>query len=506
MLAVAYLALRRSLIAPAGGKPAVIRGLLASVAETAPYAALFALFLLIWQTTIQPAAANAISLQFTWPGFLASLREGLWSSDLRAFYARVADSPDIVAMLVATALCSTIAFCALLFRRRWPGTDAEVIELPQLVDVLVVLACVAAPTVALESSSSVWMPGTRWPMIYQVTTPALLLAIAALLLIMLARPGLRRYCLWSTAVADFVGVGAAFSLAHNQWQEEITANEKFVRDGLFRLIAEDFASGRKPPLQILIMLDEKSRGRWRSSDTLSPVIARVWLKRDDISFRLVPWYPTPADVWASWWPVQFGPDSEGVTSAKLWGGVTPYENLRILDIKGDTAQRISIADRDAFRGWEVKWQRSGPISLPQPRAFCPVTWSADQDALSAGWSIAERDERGPFRWTTSRSARLTLPSDCRNRALLRVVAASALSPRNIDNLDLDANGHKLQYRRIIVDGEVVYEAELPAEVVGQKPLLDIDLAVSALDSIPNATRQFGIAIRQVEIQPADRPH
>src|SRR5262245_11884624 len=72
MLAVAYLALRRSLIAPAGGKPAVIRGLLASVAETAPYAALFALFLLIWQTTIQPAAANAISLQFTWPGFLAS--------------------------------------------------------------------------------------------------------------------------------------------------------------------------------------------------------------------------------------------------------------------------------------------------------------------------------------------------------------------------------------------------------------------------------------------------
>ena len=118
----------------------------------------------------------------------------------------------------------------------------------------------------------------------------------------------------------------------------------------------------------------------------------------------------------------------------------------------------------------------------------------------------ERDERGPFRWTTSRSARLTLPSDCRNRALLRVVAASALSTRNIDDLELDANGHKLQYRRMIADGNVVYEAELPAQIVGQKPLLDIDLAVSALDSVPNATRQFGIAIRRIEIQPADRPH
>jgi hypothetical protein len=507
MLAIAYLALRRSQIAPTGGKPAIMRVLLTAVADTAPYVALFALFLLIWQTTIHPAAANAISLQFTWSGFLSSLREGLWTSDLRTFYWRVAQSPDLVAIVVAAAACTTIAFGALLLRRRWPETDARLIELPQLVDVFVVLACVAAPTVALESSSSVWIPGTRWPMIYQVTTPALLLAIAALFMLMLTRPGLRRYCLWSTAVAVFVGIGAAFSLAHNQWQEEITANEKFVRDGLFRLIAEDFASGRKPPLQVLIMLDEKSRGRWRSSDTLSPVIARVWLKRDDISFRLVPWYPTPADVWASWWPVQIGPDSEGVTNAKVWGGVTPYENLRILDVKGDTAQRISIADRDAFRGWEVKWQRSSPISLPQPRVpFCPVTWSADQDALLAGWSIAERDERGPFRWTTSRSARLTLPSDCRNRALLRVFAASALSTRNIDNLELDANGHKLQYRRMIADGEFVYEAELPAEIVGQKPLLDIDLAVSALDSIPNATRQFGIAIRQVEIQPADRPH
>ena len=52
--------------------------------------------------------------------------------------------------------------------------------------------------------------------------------------------------------------------------------------------------------------------RWRSDDTLSPVIARVWLQRDDVSFRLIPWFPRPSSLWASWWPIRFGPDAEGV--------------------------------------------------------------------------------------------------------------------------------------------------------------------------------------------------
>jgi hypothetical protein len=502
------LALIPSAVAAAAGSIRIGRGLLTAATDTAPFVALFGLFLLIWQTTIHPAAVDAISLHFTSSGLLASLREGAWTSDFATFYRRLLASSDLIAIVAAAAVCSIIAFCALLLRRRWPGIEAAVIEIPRLVDVVVVLACVASPTVALESGSSIWTPGTRWPMIYHVTTPAFMLSVAALFLIMTTRASVRRYRLWIAAVSAVVGAGAAFSLAHNYWQIEVADNEKFVRDSLSRMVAEEFALGRNPPLQVLIMLDETSRSRWWSNSTRSQVIARAWLQRDDISFRLVNWYPILEAHLASWWAVRFGPDSEGVSNAKAWGGEVPYDRLRILEISGHTARRISVADRDTFKGWQVEWQRTGPITLPEGSSvpFCPVTWSADQDALSAGWSIAERDERGPFRWTTSRSARLTLPSDCRNRALLRVFAASALSTRNIDNLELDANGHKLQYRRMIADGEFVYEAELPAEIVGQKPLIDIDFAVSALDSFPNATRQFGIAIRRVEIRPADRPH
>jgi hypothetical protein len=427
----------------------------------------------------------------------------VWTSDFTAFYRRVISSPDFVAFILTAAGCCVLTFIALLWRRRCAGIAGSVIAMPQLVDVYVVLACIACPTVALESGSPVWTPGTRWPMIYQLTIPALFVTLIALILMTVTIAGALRYRLWSAAVSIAVGMGALFSLAHNQLQVEITQNEKFVRDSLLRLISEDLALGRRPPLQVLLKLDPVSRSRWRSSDTLSPVIARVWLKREDISFRLIPWFPTPSSAWASWWPIRFGPDSEGVGNAKLWNGGIPYDDVRILEVKARTARRVSIADRRDFDGWEVQWQRDKPITVPGIDAtqFCPLIWSAAQDALLSGWSVDERDEKGPMRWTTSRSARLTLPSACRNRSILRVIVAYAVSRRNIEDLALYVDGQKLRYHRTFSDGDFVYEAELPSAALSARPVLDIELVVGSLDILPGAAHRFGVAVRRMEIVP-----
>jgi hypothetical protein len=340
-------------------------------------------------------------------------------------------------------------------------------------------------------------------MIYQLTIPALFVTLVALILVTVTIGGSLRYRLWSGAVSIAVGIGALFSLAHNQLQVEITQNEKFVRDSLLRLISEDLALGRRPPLQVLLMLDPVSRSRWRSLDTLSPVLARVWLQREDISFRLIPWFRAPSSAFASWWPIRFGPDSEGVGNAKLWKGGIPYDDVRILQVKGRTARRVSVADRHDFEGWEVQWQREKPITLPGIDAMklCPLIWSADQDALSTGWGVRERDEKGPMRWTTSRSARLTLPSGCRNRSILRVIVAYAVSARNIEGLTLYVNGQRLQYHRKFADGNSVYEAQLPSAALSARPVLDVDLVVGSLDILPGVARQFGVAVRRVEIVP-----
>jgi hypothetical protein len=129
-----------------------------AVVDTAPYVALFGLFLLLWQNTINPAVIGAISLRFRPAALLASLREGVWTSDFTAFYLRVVSSPDFIAFILAAAVCCLLIFIALLFRRRCAGTAGSVIAMLRLADVYVVLACIACPTVALESSSPVWTP------------------------------------------------------------------------------------------------------------------------------------------------------------------------------------------------------------------------------------------------------------------------------------------------------------------------------------------------------------
>ena len=128
-------------------------------------------------------------------------------------------------------------------------------------------------------------------------------------------------------------------------------------------------------------------------------------------------------------------------------------------------------------------------------------WSADSDALLSGWGVEERDPKGPMRWTINRSARLTLPAACHDRSFLRVVVAYAISMRNIEGLTLRVNGEKLPYRRTITDGNVVYETDALPTTLTAGPLLNIDFDVDALDSLPGAARQFGVAVRRVELIP-----
>jgi hypothetical protein len=362
VLAIFYLAIRRAPAPRLDALRSVLERARAAVLDTLPYLVLFGLFFLIWQTTMGPFAP-VVSFHFSGAALLQSLREGVWTSDLAFFYQNIVTSPHRLAFIAAAAVCAAVAFLALQWRERSAAAEAPGVGGRGLVDVLVVVACIAAPTIALESGSAAWTPGTRWPMIYQLTSPVLLLAFVAALLWAAAPP--LRMRLWSGAVALAIAIGALFSLGYNRVQVEITANEKFIRDSMRRLVAQDLAAGLSPPTQILLKLDlPNNRLRWRSSDILSPTIARVWLQRDDVSFRLVPWSAAPNSYWASWWPIRFGPDAEGVGNAKVGGGVVPYHELRILSISGRSARRLTRADRDDFAGYDVQWSRDGPIAPP----------------------------------------------------------------------------------------------------------------------------------------------
>jgi hypothetical protein len=504
VLAIGYLALRRGMSSKHDPNQPQSALKVASIAvcDTIPYLALFGVFLLVWQTTIRPSVADSIAMSFSPAAFAASLGEGLIRMDLGLFFSRVQNSPYLGLITIVAAGCGILIALALwLWTRK--NIARTIISIPSLLDVFIILACLAAPTVVLESSASMWPPGTRWPMIYQLTTPAILLACGAAVVALTVRAGWGRQLAWIAVVGVAVGAGEFFSLGHNQIQVEITRNEKFIRDSILRLVAEDLARGDPQPEQVLLKLDADARAKWRSSDILSPTLARVWLRRDDISFRLIPWIPAPNSYWASWWKIQFGADWEGVGNAKVGGGSVPYQRIRILQVSEGTARRAAIVHRSDLNGWQVDWNREGAVRFPvDPTRLCPLTWTVDQDVLSAGWSVPERDNRGPVRWTTSSVAQVILPPACADHAILRVVVAYAVSMTNIEGLVLRANGQTLRHRRQVVDGNQVYEAELPQQVFSKGQILRLDLAVRKLDKVEQSKeRQFGVAVRMIEIRP-----
>ena len=495
-LAIGYAAFR---IGPSGcAHPSRLGRLGSALFDVLPYVALFALYFLIWETAMGTFASTN-PLHFSVSAFLRSLEEGVWHSDVLVFYLWVMRSPDYPAFIVSAVICSGLAFIALQWRETFSDRAVPGIGFWQIVDVLVIIALIAAPTVALESSSERWPPGTRWPMIYQLTGPALLLSLMTVLVTL--APRRLRARMWHAGVAVAIGVGVLFSLGHNWVQTELTKREKLISDNLRRLVAEDFAAGREAPRHVLVLLDKSNRAWWQSSDSVMPTMASVWFHRDDVSFRVVPWKPAPLADWISFWTLKFGRDSDGVSNAKPMGGDVPYDRIDILSVDGLTASRVTSADRADFAGWEVQWNRTEPIKLPavDSAQLCPLVWSSDHDALLDGWSVGERDHHGPVRWTTSRSARITLPNNCRGRTRLRIVAAYVLSPQNIEGLKLRINGRELNYRRSTSDGNYILQAEVDERTIGSDPLLNIELQVPHLDTLPDDRRAFGVAVRRVEI-------
>jgi hypothetical protein len=495
-VAVGYLAFTRGAETSEGGWRRLAAKLSAAITDTAAYVALFALFLLLWRTTV--LNPSTYSLHPNAYNLLASVRQGIWHRDMLWWLGWAMQSPHRVAY-AATAIAA-VPIMFLVFVRTWgrPVRSDQPITLRGLIDVFVVVACLAVPTVAVETAGSFWFPGWRWRMVYQLTIPILYLGLVAALMCFIRVPSWRRP-LWSGAISIAIGLALFMSLGHNRVQVDTTRNEKFVRDALARAAAEDFAAGRKPPFQYLIKIDPKFW--WYSSDLLSDVYAQSWFQRNDISFRIIPRSPAPEDHKALW-SIKFQPDEEGVGNARIPGVSVKYGHIGVLAISNGKVERLSEITAADFAGLQVEWNRNMPAALP--RAYtngCSYSWPAEQDALLSGWDVPERDERGFARWTIRRRASIELSMDCPRETIIRVIALHAVSQRNFDLLRVELNGTEVPLRSRSASEGQIYEGDIPAGLMSGGRSSVVTLVVPALDRIKGVARQFGILVRKIEIIP-----
>ena len=325
--------------------------LFAILRATWPFAAILIVFILIWQTTSIPSDPF-FGRPKPWR-ILTSLRMGLWHEDLtlmaqvlgrssnRLFYAGVAGLVFVVAALVLGRLAP-------------PRLGLKPLHL------IVLVGCLAAPTLFVETVGTLWPPGTRWRMIYQFTTPTLFVAFLALAASALPLRAGREF--WRFGVSACFAGAILASLAHNERQMDITRDERALR----RAILSDsmrFGAFRQN-VQYLVFLDRRTF--WLSADYLSPTYAKTWFGAAGPSFRLVPsdYYsmaqPGP--------PVTFMADELGVANATLPGATLPYSRIRVIMAQRGSFTVVDRLEEKDLVGYRAVWQRDRPILL----APCPI--------------------------------------------------------------------------------------------------------------------------------------
>lgn len=363
VMAVAYLAYA----SPSNGERSLFsspaKRFLRAATDTLPYLALFLIFLLVWKTTASPSMAVYYQMDFSPAQMVKSLGFAVWHMDFLTFATWATSILSLrTGAIAAIAVGAAVYFLVSVTLR--PGRDvkgSDIAEGRPLFDILIVALCLVAPTIAVEASSSVWVPGTRWRMVHQFWAPLYAAGILAILFAIIARfvqDSRVRVHVWAVLVAIGAALIVPVNLGHNRAQTAITASEQALYHGLARIIAQTEQSGGR----ITNFLVKMEPGvPWLSLDAMSAAYADTWFPGKNVTFRIIQSAPSPDPAWSSWWDVNFGPDAEGVSNAKVAGGTAPYATTRVVSFDETRVRVMESATADDFKGLRVRWNREGPL-------------------------------------------------------------------------------------------------------------------------------------------------
>ena len=131
---------------------------------------------------------------------------------------------------------------------------------------------------------------------------------------------------------------------------------------------------------------------------------------------------------------------------------------------------------------------------------CNARWSADNDALTSGFDVPERDSVGAIRWMVAREATIVLPYRCAANGTIKIIVGYAITEANLDSLRLQIANENIPLEREFSPAGFIYTGHLPSSQTG---FVTAKLSVKRLDSLPNASRRFAVAVRSIEIAPEE---
>ena len=263
------------------------RAVLGAAFDTLPYVALLTLYVMIWLTTSPVGVPSAFRLQFSFMALAQSIAFGIWNDHYHFFWIWLT-SADSRLMLVILALL--VAVLLLLLRRvRLSASDKPTLK--SLGFAVLVAACVAGPTIALEATSDLWTPGTRWPMLMQFWSPFLFCAVLFFGLSKISAD----YWLpvWRGVIASAAAFVMLLVLGFNRTQVIHARQERVFFAELQTAVARDRLSGAKFPRRYFIELAEPAP--FLPVAQLADPYAHTILGRD-VTFRITDRLPEQSET------------------------------------------------------------------------------------------------------------------------------------------------------------------------------------------------------------------
>ena len=308
-----------------------------------PFALTYVLFLLVWITT--SPGGGAIPYAFSFKRFLASLQAGMLHEDVLLFYKVALISPSVIAYAcVAVGLACVI----MLLIAKFSSETKEVAPIRYGAVVAIVLS-LALPTILIEAGGAAWPPGSRWRMIYEFTTPVMMLCIAGLVLSVF-RPRLRRIL---TLFFSFIllSISLVFSLVYNERQLALTRSEAMVRKSMSEAISERRTiEDDLKPLFFILELDDSFE--WLASESLRSVYMRTWFPGRNVEYRVLPskryLLPNPTRLTFS---------EQGLKAAGS-DATFPFARVVLLHGSGKSVTRRSSISRDEVIAHNGNWELS----------------------------------------------------------------------------------------------------------------------------------------------------
>jgi len=466
------------------------------VLELGCFVAMALSFFAIWYTVSRASSSYyALDLALIPVNALSSLRKFLWHPDY-THWLRLA-AADRLALVTAAGMLALPAIPAWIVvangRRRWQ------VEPAMLGWTVVLLLAIGTPIVALESTSSVWLPGFRSRMIYQVSAPLLAVLLIGAVCLLMRHRGFER---WSRVVAS-VGFLTALALVvpasveYNRQLVEKTALQREFAQAFVRL-----ANERDDIRSFLVRYAGGAASIW-GSDALSDTYAKTLTRRDDVSMRLIPDYSRTDE--SSWWRIVLRPDDKGVRNyAPASSGTLSYRSVLFVDWDGRRLSVPSTVDRDWFDGLQVDWERAHPIvQSPPPAPTCPSRFDFSTSPFRGrGWSVPERLPDGRHAiWMASEHASMQMRTRCVGEVELRLAVANYMTEGIVSGLKVRINGVKVPISMQRAEGGRLFMVgRLAVTPADGRVTVELDAPGTIIP--PNGNRRLAVMFSELVIRAA----